>query len=201
MRRLGPLIVASVVGSLLIALSPVATGTARSCSCAQPDLDSALTQADATFVGTLVEIRRPTVMLSSMDESRFVFDVETVYKGDVHERQSIVTVSDGASCGLELTLGTRAIVFARTDEYDITPDAGEYGANLCNGTAAFAGVPASFGAGTAPLPGSSPIGADDGWASRLVRGVWYVAVVALGVGLAVMIARRVRRSRSAPPAA
>ncbi len=193
--------VVGVIAAALGVAAPGVTGTAHACSCAQLELDDALAMSDAAFVGTLVEVRRPEVMLSSMDESRFVFDVETVYKGEVRERQSIVTASDGASCGLELATGTRAIVFGTIDVYGITPDAGEYGASLCNGTAAFAGVPASFGAGSAPLPGSSPIGADDGWASRLVRAAWYVAVVALGVGLAVVIARRVRRSRSAPPAA
>lgn len=193
--------VVGVIAAALGVMAPGATGTAHACSCAQLELDDALAMSDAAFVGTLVEVRRPEVMLSSMDESRFVFEVETVYKGEVRERQSIVTASDGASCGLELATGTRAIVFGTIDVYGITPDAGEYGASLCNGTAAFAGVPPSFGTGTAPLPGSSTIGADDGWASRIVRAAWYVAVVALGVGLAVVIARRVRRSRSAPPAA
>lgn len=91
-------------------------------------------------------------------------------------------------------------MFARLDEFEITPEPGEYGATLCNGTAAFAGVPASFGAGAVPLPGSSAIGADDGWASRLVRAASYVAVIALGAGLAVVVARRARRTRPTPPA-
>lgn len=187
-----------VIAAALGVVAPGVTGTAHACSCAQLELDDALAMSDAAFVGTLVEIRRPELMLSSGDESRFVFDVETVYKGEVRERQSIVTASDGASCGLELTAGTRAIVFGTIDEYGITPDDGEYGANLCNGTTAFAGVPASFGAGSAPLPGSSTIGADDGWPSRLVRAAWYVGAVALAGGVLLVVRRRTPTRRSRP---
>ncbi len=198
MRRAALLLVIGATAAILGVLTPGAAGRVHACSCASLELDDAFAMSDAAFVGTLVEIRRPDMTLSSVDESRFVFDVETVYKGDVHERQSILTVSSGASCGLELATGRRAIVFGTTDEPGMTPDHGEYVANLCNGTAAFAGVPATFGAGTPPLPGSSAIGADDGWPSRLVRAAWYVGAVALAGGVVLYVRRRTPTRRSRP---
>ena len=196
---------AAVLASLLIA-APLAAvaGEARTvfaCSCAELTLDEALQGSDVAFVGSLVEINRPEVMLSSTDESRFIFEVDGVYKGEVHERQSIVTVSSGASCGLELRSG-RALVFATREGWDVTPDEGEYAANLCNGTRALAtdgDIPTSFGMPSAPLAGSSPVGADDGLASEFARNWPWVAlgigVVAAGVTMLVM---RLRRRRLSP---
>lgn len=186
-RRVAPLLVCLVATGLAV-FHPGPTPRAHACSCAGVGLDEALATADAAFVGTLIEIRRPEVMLSSMDESRFVFDVETVYVGEVYEQQSVVTASDGASCGLELEVGARAIVFGNRDEHGITPDVGEYGANLCNGTQGFDGVPASFGRGAPPLAGSSPVGADDGVVSTTVRHWWWavsalIAIVLVGFAL------------------
>lgn len=195
MHRLAVLVLVCV-GAVAVALaSPATAPRAHACSCADVTLDEAFAQADAAFVGTLVEIRRPEVMLSSMDESRFVFDVETVYAGEVYAEQSIVTASDGASCGLELQVGARAVVFGQVDEYGITPDQGEYGANLCNGTRAFNGVPASFGSGTPPLDGSSGVGADDGLASTTMRHWWWAVSALVAIALvAVAVIRSTRRS-------
>ena len=196
----------AVVLASVVLVGPLAVvgGQARvtfACSCAEVTLDEALRGSDVAFVGNLVEIERPEVMLSSTDESRFIFEVQSVYKGEVHQRQSIVTVSDGASCGLELRSG-RALVFATREGWDVTPDEGEYAANLCNGTRAIvtdSDIPASFGTPAAPLPGSSPIGADDGLASELARNwVW----VAVGVGLLAagitMLVVAFRRRRVSP---
>ena len=123
---------AIVAGLVAAATLTAAAGSACACSCVGVTDDEALRNSAAVFVGTLREIRRPTVMLSSMDPSRFVFAVETVYKGEVFSTQSIVSASDGASCGLELRAGDRAVVFATSGEY--SPDAGEFGAGLCGGT-------------------------------------------------------------------
>ncbi|MDO8390728.1 MAG: hypothetical protein Q7V57_09585 [Actinomycetota bacterium] len=172
-----------------------ATPTAHACSCMALTPAEAYQQSDAVFVGELIEVRRPTPMLSSMDESRFVFEVTDVYKGAVHRTQSIVTASDGASCGLELSVGTTAIVFAREQEFEITPEAGEYAAGLCGGTAAVGTVviPESFGAPTAPLPGSSPIGEDDAALAVVLRN-WYWFAVPLVVIVASLVVIRRRHS-------
>lgn len=197
MQRFVVLTVVAIAAMMLVVLSPGSVSPARACSCASPSLEEAFAQSDAVFVGTLVEIRRPEVMLSSMDESRFVFDVETVYAGQVYDEQSIVTASDGASCGLELQVGVRAVVFGTTDEYEISPDPGEYGANLCNGTGPYSVVPASFGSGAPPLAGSSGIGADDGVASTAVRHWWWAASAIIAIVLVgVTLRRSARRSRN-----
>lgn len=167
--------------------------TAHACSCMALTPAEAFRQSDAVFVGVLVEVRRPTVMMSSMDESRFVFEVTDVYKGAVHRIQSIVTASDGASCGLELPTGATAVVYGIEEGYEMSPEPGEYVAGLCGGTAALStvAIPASFGSPTAPLPGSSPIGEDDGALSVLVRNwYWFALPLLVIVGSLVVIRRR-----------
>jgi len=192
--------VALVTVMLAIAVFAVSSPTtAHACSCMALTPDEAFAQADAVFVGELVQVRRPTVMMSSMDESRFVFDVSAVYKGAVHHTQSIVTASDGASCGLELSVGTTTVVFAREEGFEISPEPGEYAAGLCDGTASLESmeIPASFGSPGAPLAGSSPIGDDDGALSMLARNwYWFAAPLLVIVGALVIIRRQRRPAAS-----
>lgn len=176
---------------------PLRVSTAHACSCTDPAENVALYQesADASFLGTLVEIRPPEVALSSTAESRFIFEVDKVFKGDsVRRRQSIVSVSSGASCGIELPLGATAVVFGRRDDFDVTPDDGEFASGLCQVIPQPSdAVLASLGTGRPPEPGASPIGADDGVASTVVRNwYWPVALLVVGVAAAVLL-RRGRR--------
>ena len=117
------------------------------------------------FTGELVEIRTPPPArwsTSSGHPERFIFAVDRVYKGTAFDEQSVVTAMEGASCGLEISGPGPFIVFAHTDPGDWVEQGaeGELYANLCGGTRAVdaAGVPASFGAGTLPGEGPSPVG-------------------------------------------
>ncbi|CAB4561164.1 unannotated protein [freshwater metagenome] len=194
-----PLVLAVLAGGL-VAVGPQQVSTAHACSCMNPleMLDEMMASSDAVFVGTVVEIRRPEIAMSSMAESRFVFEVEQVFQGSVRELQSIVTASDGASCGIELSRGATALVFAREKGFDVTPDAGEFESSLCGVVAEpSAAALAPLGEGRAPTPGASPIGADDGIASTVARNwLWMVVVL---VGVAFVSFRLTRRSiRSTP---
>ncbi len=151
MRRSGRLLgVALVVGAALI----VTAGPASACSCATRTDTQAFVTAQAVFSATLVEVRTPGGdVFSSADPERFVFDVSRVYKGDVRAKQTVVTARGGASCGLEISGSGPFLVYADTQ------GDGELTANLCGRTRLLADgvVPAEFGPGLAPTPGSSPV--------------------------------------------
>ena len=190
----------AAVSATVVLPSPLTSSIVQACSCADPTtyIAELLASTDATFSGTVAEIRRPEVLLSSTAESRFVFEVDEVYAGEgVHARQSVVTATDGASCGIELPVGATAIVFARTGARDVTPDEGEFASSLCEVVAApSAEVLSLLGTGRAPETGSSPIGADDGVASTAVRNwYWPVAIVAAVAAVAAFRRRRRRTLR------
>jgi len=183
---------ASCAVLVVVATLTAAAGSACACSCVGVTEAEALRNSAAVFVGTLHEVRGQTLRFSSADPSRFVFDVETAYKGDVHEVQSVVSSSDGASCGLEIAVGQRTLVFAHNEDSFSLED-GEYESGLCGGTRALVGgeVPSELGPVLAVLPGSSPIGEDDSYPSMIVRnGYWIVGAAVLLIGGAVMVRRR-----------
>ncbi len=174
-----------------------AAGSVAACSCASLTDDEALAEADVAFVGTLQEIRVPddVVTWSSDDPARFVFAVSAVYKGEAFEQQSVVTSRDGASCGLEVRVGQTALVFAQTDGPGL--EEGEVASNLCSGTRSLGvAIPDSFGAPSAPEPGSSAIGSDGRW--WLAADTWIgAAIVIAAIGLAgagIVLGRRARRA-------
>lgn len=170
-----------------------ASGTACACSCVGLTDAEALRQSQAVFVGTLREVRGPALMIDSSAPSRFLFDVEAVYKGEVHTVQSIASASDGASCGLEIDVGQRALVFATgAASYDL--EDGEYEAGLCGGTRSLGGVglPSGLGEPGLVLPGSSPVGEDGSFPAVVIRNWYWIlgGLVALVAGIVVLTRRR-----------
>ena len=168
------------------------------CSCATFTEEEALDASDAAFTGTVVEVITPSGdTYSSADPERFVFDVAEVYKGDVFARQSIVTARDGGSCGLEISGPGPFLVFAReTDSVVSGAVDGELYSSLCSGTRPLASdaIPASFGSGSAPRAGVSPIG-DTGTESSTVQIVLIAGAVAvIGAGSVFAIGRRTKRA-------
>jgi len=177
---------------VVVATMTAATGSACACSCVELTVAEAVRNSSAVFVGTLREVRGPTLSLSSGDPSRFVFDVESAYKGDVHEVQSVVSSSDSASCGLAIAVGQRTLVFAH-GESSFSLEDGEYESGLCGGTRALAvsEMPTELGPAIAVLPGSSPIGEDDSYPSMIARNwYWIVGAAVLLVGGVVTVRRR-----------
>ena len=195
-------VVTLLLGAVLSAVGVLVAAPASACSCATLTTEEYLGAADTVFVGRLVsrEVQHSGPAISSGDPALHVFAVETVYKGDAHEQQGVVSADSGASCGLELHGDGPFLVFA-TRSTDL-PE-GQYMANLCGGTtvptpdlraelAALTGVPIEPPEARDPLPGAAGTGPDDGL--RLP------ALVATGV-LALTLASWlvVRRRRATVP--
>ncbi len=207
-RTSGPLVVVAAlalgaVGVVGVAAAPVA----GACSCAMADAADAFESSVAVFSATSMERRdeRDGRERGSADPVRYVFEVDRVYKGDVHATQSVVTAASGSSCGLELTGPGPFLVFTHEDPVvdgePMTPGVldGELVSGLCSGTRQVTDeqpVPASFGAGTTPTSGSSPIGEPGSGSATWwpwAAGAAGVLVVAGGV---VVLGRRRRRGTS-----
>lgn len=108
-------------------------GAARpclACSCIAASDAEHFRQAEVVFVGIVLERRpiAPEPISSSADPVTWVFDVESVQKGEAAEQQEVVSPRDEASCGFEFQIGRRYQVFAsRSDD-------GRLATNLCTGT-------------------------------------------------------------------
>lgn len=172
---------------------PFSASPVAACSCVGLDDAEAFALADAVFAGRLIEVRYsdgPTI--GSDDPARFVFTVDSVFKGTAFETQSVVSARDGASCGLELPSGIDVVVFARTDSpYDLAD--GELDANLCSGSRSGA-APEGLGTPTAPQPGSSAIGTYDDNVVELVVGAGIVLAAIVLAVTGVVLGRRSRGS-------
>ena len=109
MRRL---LTALVIASLLVVAGP--GRRAEACSCAMLDPAVMLTDADAAFVGTLIE--RPTKPNSPDGFSGiWIFEVDEWVKGDLGPQVGVHSSLDGASCGFEMEEGQRAGIFLYND--------------------------------------------------------------------------------------
>lgn len=191
----------SLAAGVLIGLAVVAlpASAVHACSCAELTIDDAFGRADAVFIGELTEVRR-SPLTSTDAPARYIFDVDRVLLGDVYEIQSIVSPVSGASCGIELPMNTRSIVFARSDEqgFDLGLVDGEYSSTLCDGNVP--AVPANIamlGDGMPPLVGSSPIGSDSSPAATLVRYRFVLIGAVAGLAGILFTARRRRTEQRA----
>lgn len=91
---------------LAVAALAAAVEPARACSCIQPDPWRVLEQADGAFVGRLVS------RLESGDgRAVLVFRVERAVKGKIGATVEVETVSSGAGCGIETSVGRRIGLF------------------------------------------------------------------------------------------
>ena len=193
-RRAAARLLRCSLGAALLAAAVVLVpaGAAVACSCVEAPPDRALlARSDVAFTGTLVERHQPTLLpglSSSNDPAVLVFDVVGVHKGSVAERQGIETARSGASCGLELTQGREALVFA--DLVD-----GHLVGSLCGGSRELAAGAQPLGAGSAPRPGSS-VRVDDGLLP-VVAGAAGLAGLAALAALAAVVVRRRRRAGAA----
>lgn len=193
---------------VLIAVGAVSVGSAPpagACSCASPTDAEALAQADAAFTGSLVDEVADTegAVFSSSDPERFVFEVETVFKGEVTSRQTVITPRGGESCGLEISGPGPYLVFAFDDsELTSGADAGELYSHLCSGTRALAegDVPINFTsappASANDTPSDSLPGPESATAVEGDEGTMPWVLLAAGAGLILVVVVAVRRART-----
>lgn len=104
----GGAVVALLAAAALVALE----GDARACSCVTPKplpLD-AKRKADAVFEGRAYG---QTILGST---TRYSFDVDRYWKGDLPERIEIETRTQSAACGRTYELGRSYVIYARKDK-------------------------------------------------------------------------------------
>jgi hypothetical protein len=203
-RLLGAALMVSV---LLGGLVLVTAGPAAACSCLGWRSEAEIaTRADAVFVGTLIsqatqidprveqaqrEFTRTSdqrvlirALRNNTSRTVWMFQVSRVYKGAVGERQDIISPAD--TCGLTPHDTGPFLVFAwqpspdMSRQYQLEP--GQYSSNLCSGSRPLAD-------GGEPDLGA-PRAGEPGWPDSLVGIVVLAAVVAAGLGLAALRARR-----------
>ena len=133
-------------------------GQVHACSCLVPGSPSEeIEKFDAVFAGRVVSIEHnfdPNgTSLGPGDRTTVGLEVNTVWKGTVHEDMYVTTPPTGGSCGFAFTEGEEYILYA----YDsAVPDEG-YSVSICSRTALLSQAQAdidAFGEGDAPMAGT-----------------------------------------------
>jgi hypothetical protein len=104
---------------------------AEACSCIpSKDAVTSARDADAVFVGTLVQIESPKpVNPHDLPMKVFTFDVERTFKGQIDAQVRVQTTDNSAACGRDYgKVGDGWLIFARID------DQGRLNDNLCSRT-------------------------------------------------------------------
>jgi hypothetical protein len=203
-----------VLGLLAVPVALVLTAApAHACSCAGRAFPEQLADAGAVLTGTATSREDPAgsgTGWSSASSVRWEFAVDTVHRGDLGARVTVVTAVGGAACGIAFTPGVRYVVVGTRD---VT---GDVETGLCAGTAPVAALspadltalgpgrpvsprvvaPAAAPPPTVPPPTVPPEGAG-GQAVSPIGFLLLGGTVALTAGLAVVAVRRRRASRGA----
>lgn len=102
---------------LLFVIATVFVPTpARACSCAPVSETEATERSKVVFAGTLTETRGPLMSFGDK-EVTYVFDVDTVVKGEVRDTALMTNLIDeNSSCSGELKEGLRYLVYGDDPE-------------------------------------------------------------------------------------
>jgi hypothetical protein len=153
--RLG-LIVAVLLGGIALPAS-----VAQACSCAVLSPAEHLKNADAVFVGTVVEKMKGEQpsdgALVGAGRVVYTVEVDTVYKGEVPAVQQVVSNGNSAACGISLPVGEPVVVFGTdSGDQEAAQQNGQLFTHLCSGTGRGT-APAEFGAGEPPIGEVQPV--------------------------------------------
>lgn len=176
----------AVLGLLVGGLVLATAAPANACSCVTDQPDQLAANAEFAFLGVLEEQR------ADDDEVAHRFAVETVYKGDVHRTQDVVTPHlDEAGCGVEWEPGSQMVVLGYLD------DEGRLASNFCSGSGPTTdpsddAVVAALGTASEPLSGQDLVELDLSTQDLLRWSTLAVVVIGLAA-LGVMTRRRWRR--------
>jgi hypothetical protein len=157
------LVVAMVVATVVV----LAAGPASACDCAVVTPEQAITNADAVFLGTVAgHVDGPG------NTTKWRFTVTRVFKGVVHQHQTVVSNTGQGACGLALPSNSALLMVGRFNDAILDGahlGAGELAASACVGVIRPEGlaVPIAFGPGSPPLPGSSSTTHDFANADRI----------------------------------
>ena len=102
--------------AFLSSITVLAPGRALACSCAPFTDAEAARSSEIVFAGTLADVGTP--LLPTGDKRvTYLFEVDTVVKGRVHERVLMENFIDmESSCSEELHRGARYLVFGQDEE-------------------------------------------------------------------------------------
>lgn len=185
--RVLSLFAAVALGLLGLAVHP---SSASACTCRGTSSRSAISQADAVFLGRVLEVT--AVAKPKPGRSDIRFEVSRVYKGTVYREQ--VVASPRNDCGFQPEPGSSWVIFAE----DAVLGTGDTAVlrlitRLCSGNLPSSTAPVSLGSGRPPTVGVSDrderAAATDLAFNRVLKvgGIVLVAVVVLvGAGLAVL---------------
>ena len=202
---------AVLLASAVVLAAPASPAAA--CDCSTASDEEVYAAATAVFVGRLVEVDEPVDPQTSSDPKWLTFEVNRVHKGEVAARQIVVTALSPASCGAAVDDSGPFLVVAQPSTRANRWPEDALQVTQCGGTRPLAErpVPASFGAGNAPVPASpsttataeaapeSPASmtaaAVEDEASTMTTPALGAVVVAAAVGGTVLLVRR-RRPRA-----
>jgi hypothetical protein len=111
-----------VIGLIATVLVVTRAGEASACSCAPLAPSVALEEADAAFVGTLID--RPDSEMNFVEDAPYAFEVESWVKGDFGSEVVVHAPNQGSACGIEAPVGDRIGLF-------VTEENGELSSSLC----------------------------------------------------------------------
>ncbi len=198
-----------VLGLLAVPLALVLTaGPAHACSCVTRAFPEQVAGADAVLTGTATSREDPAgsgTGGSSASSIRWEFAVDTVHRGDLGARVTVVAAMSEASCGIAFTPGVRYVVVGTRDLI------GDVETGLCTGTAPVAALSpadlAALGPGRPVTPPAAhppaappPAVPAEGARGQAVGPLGFLLLggtVTLTAGLALVAVRRRRASRRA----
>ena len=111
-----------VIGLIATVLVVTRAGEASACSCAPLTPSVALEEADAAFVGTLID--RPDSEMTFVEDAPYTFEVESWVKGGFGSDVVVHAPNQGSACGIEAPVGERVGLF-------LTEEDGELSSSLC----------------------------------------------------------------------
>jgi hypothetical protein len=111
-----------VIGLIATVLVVTRAGEASACSCAPLTPSVALEEADAAFVGTLID--RPDSETTFVEDAPYTFEVESWVKGEFGSEVVVHAPNQGSACGIEAPVGDRIGLF-------VTEENGELSSSLC----------------------------------------------------------------------
>ena len=100
---------------LLLGMNALLVSRARACSCIWLSIPVQIQQANYIFVGTVPSADTASVMTArgfKVQQYVATLDVETVWKGAVTRRFRVESSALGTTCGIQLRVGERYVVYA-----------------------------------------------------------------------------------------
>lgn len=104
-----------VILILCAACLTLSARTAAACSCMWPSPQEAFDRYDVVVAGTVLTVTEIETVDGPMNSVHL--QLKTVWKGEIKERESVVTNMSGAACGVSFSVGREYLVYARYEPH------------------------------------------------------------------------------------